>query len=55
MRRAVNITVSVLISVIFVLLGVFVFSSSSLRFVEALMLFMLFLLMTCWPLIHLHP
>ena len=39
MRRAVNITVSVLISVIFVLLGVFVFSSSSLRFVEALIEF----------------
>lgn len=36
MRRAVNITVSVLISVIFVLLGVFVFSSSYLRFWETL-------------------
>lgn len=36
MRRAVNVTVSVLISVIFVLLGVFVFSSSYLRFWETL-------------------
>lgn len=36
MRRAVNITVSVLISVAFVLLGVFVFSSSYLRFGETL-------------------
>lgn len=36
MRRTINITVSVLISAIFVLLGVFVFSSSYLRFVEAL-------------------
>lgn len=36
MRRAVNITVSVLISVIFVLLGVFVFSSSYLRFWETI-------------------
>lgn len=36
MRRAINITVSVLISVIFVLLGVFVFSSSYLRFWETL-------------------
>ena len=36
MRRAVNITGSVLISAIFVLLGVFVFSSSYLRFWETL-------------------
>ncbi len=36
MRRAVNIMVSILISVIFVLLGVFVFSSSYLRFWETL-------------------
>lgn len=36
MRRAINIMVSVLISVIFVLLGVFVFSSSYLRFWETL-------------------
>ena len=34
MRRAVNITVSALISIAFVLLGVFVFSSSYLRFGE---------------------
>lgn len=36
MRRAINITVSVLISVIFVLLGVIVFPSSYLRFWETL-------------------
>lgn len=36
MRRAVNITVSMLVSLAFVLLGVFVFSSSYLRFGETL-------------------
>ena len=36
MRRAINITVSVLVSVIFVLLGVFVFSSSYQRFWETI-------------------
>lgn len=36
MRRAINITVSAFVSVIFVLLGVFVFSSSYLRFGETL-------------------
>ena len=39
MRRAVNITVTALISIAFVLLGAFVFTSSYLRFVETLVEF----------------